>query len=104
MKDMNIYLVASYAAKPRDPKMTSVKGYMTNPANVQFDEQVNVSRGIKRQAREKAAIVLDLTNLAVVKNRFGETATFESLIKHYMDGYGDYINQSVKELNRQIGL
>ena len=48
-KNNNIYLVASYSARPKDPRMTSQKGYMSNSDNIEYDEQVYVARGMSQK-------------------------------------------------------
>lgn len=42
MKKKAIYLVAHYVTKPRDPRKTHIPGYMKDPANHQYDEQVHI--------------------------------------------------------------
>ena len=101
MPDMNIYLTASYAAKPKDPKQTSVKGYISNPDNIRWDEMVHVCRGLRKKD-QRSQVILDLTNLVVVKNSIKPDVEFKALFDHFLRGYQDYIDQSVKELNRQV--
>ena len=46
------YLFAKYLAKPRDPTKTHIKGYMTNPENVRYDEVVGFSVGLKKKDQD----------------------------------------------------
>jgi len=48
-------------------------------------------------------VVLDLTNERVIKNSFLKEKTFEELFKHYHEGFGEYIEQTVDELNAISG-
>jgi len=103
MADMNIYLTASYAAKPKDPKKTSLKGYMLDPDNIRWDEMVHVCRGLRKKD-QRSQVILDLTNLVVVKNSIKPDVEFAPLFEHFHKGYANYILQSITELNKQIGL
>ncbi len=102
-KNNNIYLVASYSARPKDPRMTSQKGYMSNSDNIEYDEQVYVARGMS-QKHLKNQVVLDLTEEKIVKNSFRSEAEFESLFAHFVEGYGNYINNCVNQLNEELQI
>ena len=46
-KPKNIYLIAQYMMKPQPHANTSKKGWMDNPENVRYDEQVAFTRGLR---------------------------------------------------------
>jgi hypothetical protein len=52
----------------------------------------------------KYSVVLDLTNEKVIKNSFRTEKTFEELFKHYHEGFGEYIEQTVNELNAALQI
>lgn len=92
MKHKDIYLVAYYAARPKDPKKTKIAGYMKDPANFDYDESINITRGLKTRDELNAKVILNLNEKAVVKNTFNENKDFPTLLAHYQEGYPKYIN------------
>lgn len=98
MADKNIYLVASYVARPKNPMMTAQKGYMSNPDNVHWDEQVFIAKGM-RDKYLRSHVVINLTEEKVVKNSFRNEQSFDDIFKHFYEGYAEYIDESVKKLN-----
>ena len=103
MADLSIYLIAKYTGIPKDPRQTAKPGYMTNPENIQYDEQVYISRGL-RDKDLKNQVVLNLTEEKIVKNNFNPNSNFEELLVHFVDGYGDYINDCVNKLNEALQI
>lgn len=92
----NIYLVAKYFAKPKDRRMTSVKGYMADPANVQWDEQVEIIAGNKPNVFATAKIVLNITEQKVERNGFtGSNKSFSELFEYFYTA-------SPKEIGRSL--
>lgn len=100
MKNKNIYLIAQYVARPKNPKLTSIAGYMKDPENIQYDEHVYITRGL-RDKDMKNHVILDLTTEKIVKNTFNSGVTFEDVFKHFYDGYASYIDDSVNQLTSQ---
>ena len=98
MKNKSIYLVAYYHIKPKDPKRTKEAGYMTNPKNIDYDESINITRGLKTRDELNAKVILDLSNQSVFKNSFNENKDFPSLLAHYQEGYPQYINPLLAQL------
>ena len=92
MKHKDIYLVAYYSARPKDPKRTKEKGYMTDPANYDYDESINITRGLKTKDELNAKVILNLNEQAVRKNTFNDNKDFPTLLAHYQEGYPKYIN------------
>ncbi|CAB4130325.1 hypothetical protein UFOVP116_382 [uncultured Caudovirales phage] len=93
MKNTDLYLLAQYAMKPRDTSQTKVSGYMQDPANVTYDEMVEISKSLRDADRIKNNVILNLTTKQVVKNSFNATATFDEMIKYYCDAYPSYLAQ-----------
>ena len=101
MRNNNIYLIAKYIALPKDPKQTSKKGYMTDPNNITYDEQLYITRGLPDKYL-KYQVILNLSEQKIVKNTFISGAIFEEIFTHYYEGYGDYIDDCVNKLNEAI--
>jgi hypothetical protein len=99
MKKQNIYLVAQYLTKPRDPRKTYVPGYMKDPANVQYDEQVQVSTRLRKQDLVTAKVIMNLTEKKVEQNRFNANQDFNDLFKYFFKGYHKYITEVMVKLD-----
>jgi len=98
MKQRSIYLIAYYHIKPKDSRRTKEPGYITNPENFDYDESINITRGLKTRDQLNAKVILDLTNQTVVANRFNDNKDFPSLLAHYQEGYPKYINPLIAQL------
>lgn len=103
MANLNIYLLATYVARPKNPRQTSRAGYIIDPGNIQYDENLAIVRGW-RDRYLKYSVVLDLTNERVVKNSFTPGKTFEELFAHYHEGFSEYIEQTVNDLNAALQI
>jgi len=101
LANLNIYLVAQYVAKPKDPSQTAQPGYMANPDNIEWDERMYITRGL-RDKDTQMNVVLNLTEQKIVKNSFNTAATFEQVFQHFYEAYGDYIDDSVNTLNEAL--
>jgi hypothetical protein len=94
----SIYLIAKYTGQPIDPRQTSKSGYMKDPNNIHYEEQVYISRGLRDKDLENQ-VVLNLTEEKIVKNIFNPGKTFEEIFTHYYDSYAEYIDYCVNQLN-----
>ena len=101
MANNNIYLIAKYTGMPKDPRQTAKPGYMKDPNNIHYEEQVYIARGLKDKDLQNQ-VVLDLTEEKIVKNTFKSGATFEEAFTHYYEGYAEYIDECVNTLNEAI--
>lgn len=97
MADKSIYLIAKYTGVPKDPTQTFKPGYMKNPENIHYDEQVYVTRGIREKDRRNQ-VILNLTEEKIVKNTFNPGLNFEEVLTHYFNGYGEHISDSINQL------
>ena len=97
-KIKDIHLVAFYVIKPKDPKKTKIKGYMTNPDNHQYDERIEFTKGLNPKDQTYAGVVLNLNTKTVLKNKFG-TKTFDELFKYFLEAYPQYIIQVMAQLD-----
>ncbi len=103
MPKLNIYLIANYRARPKNPKLTAQSGYMSNPNNIIYDEELSIVRGW-RDRYIKNSVVLDLTEEKIIKNSFRTEKIFDDLFAHYHEGFGEYIEQTVNELNATLQI
>ena len=97
-KQKDIYLVGFYSMKPRPGVRTTVKGWMNDQANLQYDEKVEITRGIKNSAAS-AKILLNLSTKTVERNGFNADREFKSLFKYFFGGYHQYITEVMKQLD-----
>lgn len=98
MSNKSIYLVAFYSMKARRHVRTEVKGWMSDPANIQWDERVEIARGEKRNFVD-AKIVLDLTSKKVTRNSWGDNRSFDELFKYFFKGYHQYVTEVMTRLD-----
>jgi hypothetical protein len=101
LANLNIYLVAQYVASPKDPTQTAQSGYITNPDNIEWDERIYITRGL-RDKDAKMNVILNLTEQKIVKNSFNTDKTFEEVFTHFYEGYAEYIDDSVNKLNEAL--
>ena len=94
----SIYLVAHYVTKPKNPKMTHIPGYMKDPANHQYDEQVAIQSRLKPND-VNAKIVMNLVTKKVETNRFNNNKDFNELFKYFFKGYHKYVTEIVSKLD-----
>ena len=99
MKKQNIYLVANYLIKPKDPRRTHVPGYMKDPVNIRYDEQVQVSTRLRRQDLMTAKVIMNLSDKTVEQNSFNGNKNFDELFKYFFKGYHKYITEVMVKLD-----
>ena len=99
MKNKNIHLIAFYTQRPRDPSRTHIKGYVKDPANMIWDERIEITRGLNSSDRIYAKIVLDLSEKRVITNKFNEDFDFKRLFKYFFEGYHQYVTQVMTQLD-----
>jgi hypothetical protein len=99
MKKSNIYLVAQYITKPRDPRKTHLPGYMKDSANHQFDEQVQISTRLRNKDILTSKVIMNLTDKKVEKNSFNNNKNFDELFKYFFKGYHKYITEVMVKLD-----
>lgn len=100
MKVKELHLLAFYVARPRNPSMTKIKGYMKDPANIQYDEQVEITRGLSTKDQQYAGVILNLNKKTVVSNRFNrEQKNFDEMFKYFLDAYPQYVAEVMAGLD-----
>jgi hypothetical protein len=101
MKKKAIYLVAHYVTKPRDPRKTHIPGYMKDPANHQYDEQVHISTRLRTKDITGAKIIMNLSEKQVQTNVFNGNKDFDELFKYFFTGYHKYITDVMVQLDAE---
>jgi len=92
--------VAFYYMKPRVGVNTSLKGWMDNPNNIQYDERVEVTRGLKKDSLQ-SKVIMNLSTKTVTKNAWSENKDFNELFKHFFKGYHQYITAVMTKLDAE---
>ena len=100
MTTKSIYLVANYVTKPRDPKKTYIPGYMKDPANHQYDEQVAIQTKL-RNKDISAKVVLNLSTKTVERNGFNNNKDFNEMFKYFFKGYHKYVTEVMTNLDAE---
>jgi hypothetical protein len=99
-KIKDLHLLAFYVIKPKDPSKTSVKGYMTDPANHRYDERIEFTRGLHAKDQQYAGVILNLNKKKVIYNRFNAyDGDFDKLFKYFLEGYPEYVIQVMGQLD-----
>jgi len=95
----SIFLVAYYFMRPQSRVQTQVKGWMQTEKNMQFDEQVAVTRRLKNSDQTTAKVILDLSKKSVVRNGWGSTEQFDELFKYFHASYPKYTTEVMAMLD-----
>jgi hypothetical protein len=96
MKD--VYIIATHFAKPKNPKKTSIPGYMKDPNNIVWDEQVTVTKGLRTKDTLSAAIVLNVTKQKVEFTKYSGESTFSELFNYFYEKSPNEITHSLQQV------
>jgi hypothetical protein len=72
---------------------------MQTEKNMQFDEQVAVTRRLKNSDQTTAKVILDLSKKSVVRNGWGSTEAFDELFKYFHASYPKYTTEVMATLD-----
>jgi hypothetical protein len=101
MKTPQIYLVASYTIKPRNPALTFQKEYIKQDANIQYSESVAIATRLKSRDYTHAQVIIDIGSERVIKCSYqGAERNYQSLIAYYIKHYPSYVNPILERLGR----
>ena len=103
MANLNIYLVAQYVARPKDSTKTAQPGYMTNPENIEWDERMYITQGIRKKD-EQMNVILDLTEEKIIKNSFESGKKFNEMFEYFYEACGNYIDECITTINETNNL
>ena len=102
-KQRKIYLIANYSAKPKNKKMTHVKGYMLDPANIAWDESVIITAGLKTKDMMASRVVLNITEQRVERNTFGTDKSFYELFEYFYNSSPKDISDALRRVGITVG-
>jgi hypothetical protein len=100
-KIKDIHLIAFYVQKPRRGVQTQKAGWLDNPDNWQYDERIELTRGLSGKDRQYAGVILNLQTKSVVYNKFGKEKTFDDLFKYFLEAYPKYVIQVMAQLDME---
>ena len=92
--------MAFYGLKARPGVKTNVKGWMDDPENITYDEQVEISRGLKKNSSQ-AKVILDLSNKRIHRNSWGTEREFNEYFKYYFKGWHQYLTAVMTQLDAE---
>ena len=84
--------------KPKPHVNTSKKGWMENPDNVRYDEQVIIARQIRNKDMN-AQVILDLSNKRIERNAFKTDKTFDEIFEYFFTNYNQYVVEVMGQLD-----
>jgi hypothetical protein len=93
----NMFIVAKYLQTLRNPHDANKQDIGKKHSAWQNNEEVYCRRNLKPRDLAEAAVIIDVRNQKVLKNRFGDNHDFAELYKYYLTHYADYINHWVNE-------
>jgi hypothetical protein len=85
-----VYLVAKYFA------------YMKDPGNIQWDEQVHITVGIKNTDINTARIILNISDQVVFKNSFMVGKPFFELFEYYYNANPQQIADALRKCGMSV--
>lgn len=89
--------------KPKSNRVsTQVKGWMTEPGNISYEEQIAVTTKLKNKDLNTAKIILDLGSRTVYRNSWGDNKTFDDLFEHFYTGYQKYLDPVIEKLGYEM--
>ena len=94
----DIFLLAFYHMKPRPGVRTQIAGWMNDPANITYDENVEITRGRHKNITQ-AKVVLNLSKKTIERNGWGTDREFNEYFKHYFKGFHQYITSVMVQLD-----
>jgi len=102
-KQKDIYVIAQYYAKPKNPKMTRVPGYMTDEANIAWDERVDVTYGLRSKDLVASKVVINISKQAVEKDSFKSGRSFDELFSYFYSANPKQIANAIRQFGITIG-
>ena len=97
-KDTSIYIVASYYKKPKDHVNTSKAGWMNDPNNIRYDEQVAITKGLSKK-EVQAHVIVNLSKKTVERNTLNNNKDFDLLFQYFFTNYSKYITEVMGKLD-----
>ena len=89
------FFIVNHIKTIKNPKLSSKSNIGKDDSAWQQNEKFRCAKNIRRNDLSEAGIILDVTNQKVIKNRYGNQ-NFTELYQHFVENYGDYINEWLK--------
>jgi len=102
-KPKNVYIVARYAMKPKDPSQTYKAGYIKDPDNMRWDERVDVVLGLKDRDLGMYQIILNITESRIIKNSFNNDKSFMELFQYFYTSSPKEISAALRNVGIVVG-
>ena len=90
--------MAFYYVKPKPGVQTQIAGWMNDTNNIRYDERVEITRGLKKDA-VSAKIIMNLSDKTVERNGWNDNKNFDELFKYFFKGYHQYITKVMTQLD-----
>lgn len=97
----DIFLVANYVMRPKGHVRTAKAGWMSNPANIQYDENVSIVAGLKNRDRQ-AKVILNLSKGYVEQNGWTGEREFDKLFGYFLENYNEYVTKAMTIANPEF--
>ncbi len=95
-KPKSIYVFAQYYAKPKNPKMTRIAGYMSDPNNIVWDERIDVTHGLKDRDRIAAKVIINISEQTVERDGFNSGKSFDELFSYFYEANPKQIADAIR--------
>ena len=97
-------MLINYIQTPKYPNRTHEKSYWSNPDNIQWDELVEFSLGLKSRDYSKYSIIMNLDLQEVIKNNMSGEKDFNILFEYYHKHYSSQIADYLKRTNHMVSV
>jgi len=89
------FLIISHSATPAQGQNTSAKNWGTE-GKWNINESIAVVDSITQNQMYTAAIIIDILQHKMIKNRFADTHDEKEIIKHYFSKYNKEVVQGIQ--------
>lgn len=90
------FLVIKELARPSSGTKTEKKGWMDDSKNIARYEQPSIVDRINSKCLIESAIIIDLINRKMIKNRYETSTENDKLVEHYMEKYAEHITDGLR--------
>jgi hypothetical protein len=97
----DIFLVVNYIMRPKPHVRTTRAGWMKDPANVQYDENIAVVAGLKNRDRQ-CGVILNLTQTRVEQNSMSGERDFDKMFGYFLENYNEYMTKAMSIANPEF--
>jgi len=84
--------------RPKPHVRTTRAGWMKDPSNVQYDENISVVAGLKNRDRQ-SGVILNLTQTRVEQNSMSGERDFDRMFGYFLENYNEYMTKAMSIAN-----